>query len=51
MAKEVIKVGSRGTSKRKVAAGAQNWAGKAYKDVMINGLLHKKLQLKCEKKN
>ena len=31
MAKEVIKVGSRGTSKRKVAAGAQNWAGKASK--------------------
>ena len=28
MAKEVIKVGSRGTSKRKVAAGAQNWAGR-----------------------
>ena len=50
MAKEVIKVGSRGTSKRKVAAGAQNWAGKASGE-MINGLLHKKLQLKCEKKN
>ena len=34
MTKEVIKVGSRGTSKRKVAVGTQNWAGKAYKDVM-----------------
>ena len=34
MAKEVVKIGSRGTSKRKVSVGTQNWAGKAYKDVM-----------------